>query len=164
MSATWDEFVRIHVQAILDAALRILGNAGDAEDVAQEVFCEILRLGRMEQYFNQPALVRTIAVRRALDRLRRRRSIGELNDEMLISREPSASEQLQARELESLLRSGLSQLAARESEVFVLSVFEELSHMEIASQLKISKGAVAKALSTARGRLEVIFEALQAES
>lgn len=79
MGLTWDEFVAVHAPAVLQAATRILRNPADAEEVAQDVFIEIFRAGRFEELHAQPGLIRTIATRRSLDRLRRRKSVHKLN-------------------------------------------------------------------------------------
>ena len=161
MAPTWEEFVTKHAQNVIDAALRVVGNPADADDVAQEVFLEIFRNQRMVEIADQPGLVRTIATRRALDRLRRRKQAIELNGHELDSREADPSENAIAAELDQQLRDAIVNLPAREAEVFCLSAFEGYSASEIAELLNIAKGAVAKALCRARARLPAAFGVTQ---
>ncbi len=164
MGTTWEEFVNQHARAVLDSALRVLGQSADAEDVAQEVFMEIFRSARLQQFAKQPALVRTVATRRALDRLRCKKKVCDLNGEELDAREHEPSEYAIAAESDQRLRMCLAKLPTREAEVFCLSFLEGHSATEIAALLNISKGAVAKSLSMARNRLANFFGDIQSEA
>ena len=164
MGTAWEEFVKTHAQAVLDSALRVVVNSADAEDVAQEVFMEIFRSGKLCEFTDQPALVRTIATRRALDRLRMRKMQCNLIGAERDIREHEPSDYAIAAELDQRLRAGLVQLPAREAEVFCLSVLEGNSASEVAVLLNISKGAVAKSLSMARSRLAAAFGIVRLET
>jgi RNA polymerase sigma-70 factor, ECF subfamily len=158
MSLSWEEFIARHAQAVLDSALRVVAHPADAEDVAQDVFLEILRGGRMKELADQPALVRTIATRRALDRLRKHKECTDLDGRERDQRQYEPSEFLIAAELDQRLRRELARLPSREAEVFCLTYFEQLSTTEIASLLGSSLGAVSKSLSVARKKLSIAFE------
>jgi RNA polymerase sigma-70 factor (ECF subfamily) len=158
MTVPWEEFVARHAEAVLNSALRVVAHATDAEDVAQDVFLEILRNGRMAELADQPALVRTIATRRALDRLRRTKQWTDLDGRERDQRQFEPSEYLLAAELDQRLRKELARLPPREAEVFCLTYFEELSTGEIATALESSPGAVSKSLSLARKKLATAFE------
>ena len=164
MGTAWEEFVKTHAQAVLDSALRVVVNSADAEDVAQEVFMEIFRSGKLCEFTDQPALVRTIATRRALDLLRRRKMGCDLQSEERDGREHQPCDYAIAAELDQRLRAALVRLPPREAEVFCLSVLEGNSAVDIAVLLSISKGAVAKALSMARGRLAAAFADVRSET
>ncbi len=164
MSVTWAEFVATHASAVLAAAMRVVANSADADEVAQEVFVEVFRSGRFTELGGQVAgLLRTMATRRAIDCLRRRKSTIalEATDIEARTRRPGGfepHEHLVAAELELRLRQALTTLPPREAEVFCLVYFEDLSQPQIAQMLEISPGAVAKALSMARQRLSAAFE------
>jgi RNA polymerase sigma-70 factor (ECF subfamily) len=157
MVFAWEDFVSRHAQAVLNSALRVIGNVADAEDVAQEVFLEVFRTRKMGEMSEQPALMRTLATRRALDRLRRRKVTQELDAVTMESREHESSEYAIAAELDQRLRKDLAKLPSREAEVFCLRVLEGNTISETAALLCISEGAVAKALSMARKRLAASF-------
>lgn len=155
MSVTWEQFVETHAGAILSAALRVLAVQADADDVAQEVFIEIFQSGNHCRWHTQPALIRTMATRRALDRLRRRRPATTLAGTETNAREFEPSEYAIADELETRLRASLAVLPRREAETFCLFYYEGCSLGEIAAALHTSLGAVTKALSKARSKLSM---------
>jgi RNA polymerase sigma-70 factor (ECF subfamily) len=44
MTTDWNGIVAEHGRMVIRTAMRVLGNASDAEDVAQETFCEAFEL------------------------------------------------------------------------------------------------------------------------
>lgn len=164
MSVTWDEFVATHASTVLTAALRVVANAADADEVAQEVFIEILRSGKFAEMHAQVGLLRTIATRRAVDRLRRRKPSVELNGSELNRGEFEPHEYVIADELDRRLRESLQELPPREAEVFCLIYFDDCTPVEISQMLGISTGAVTKALCKARERLSVAFGCSKSET
>lgn len=153
MSLNWSDFVAQHAAMVLGAALRVLARSDDADEVAQDVFLEIFESGNFQQLHSQPALIRTIATRRAIDRLRRQQVAQPLLGTELSSRDFEACEYTIAAELDQRLRASLANLPKRESEVFCLYHYEDLTTSEIAASLNISRGAVAKSLCLARNKL-----------
>lgn len=157
MHVTWEQFVATHASTVLTAALRILANPADADDVAQEVFVEILRSGTMPQLHVEVALLHTIATRRALDRLRARRQTIDLSGSEASHRDREPYEYAIANELEARLADELAALPPREAEVFCLIYFQQQAPADVARNLAISPGAVAKALCKAREKLSAAF-------
>ena len=125
------------------ARLRILGQSADAEDVTQEVFLEAYQFQRSQAIRSWPAMLRRMAVCRALDRLRRRRPDVSINDRSLMSSCGEPESDAIAAELSARLSEAIGQLPEREAEVFCLRYFEDLSNGEIADSLGIQAGAVA---------------------
>ncbi len=164
MTVTWEQFVATHASTVLTAALRILASPADADDVAQEVFVEVFRSGKLVQLHVDVALLRTIATRRALDRLRRRKTFVELSGSEMSRGDFEPYEYAVANELEWRLRQLLAELPPRESEVFCLIYLEQQSPAEVSQLLGISAGAVSKALCKARERLSVAFGNSESET
>lgn len=164
MRVTWDEFVATHGPTVLAAALRVLANSADAEEVAQDVFVEVFRSGAFAQLHQQGALVRTMATRRALDRLRLRKPSVALNGRERGPGDFEPHEHLIADELDRRLREALTELPPREAEVFCLVYFEGHSQAAISQALGISSGAVAKALCKAREKLALAFGCSESET
>ena len=152
-----------NAQAVLDSALRVLAIPADAEDVAQEVFMEIFKNKKLSEFADQPALLRMMATRRAIDRLRKRKPTYELNGCEMDAKGHDPSEYAMAAELDSRLREGLAGLPAREAEVFCLATLQGASVSEIAELLNISKGAVTKSLCKARDRLSATLGIVRSE-
>lgn len=153
----WNLIVKANAESVLAAAFRILGNLSDAEDVSQEVFAEAFRKWKPTSDQNWNGLLRRIAVCRAIDQLRRRKTSEPFSNPIL---DRSALDPLQVaaeRELHERLRSAVSELPPREAQIFCLVHFESLSHASVAQQLGISAGAVAKGLSKAKSKLTEKF-------
>lgn len=135
------------------AALRIVGQRSDAEDVVQEVFFEVHRRHWPQGADNWEALLRTMATRRALDSVRRRKvKLRPLGSD-LEQRGAEPEESARLREFEELVRAGIARLPRQQAEVITLHCLEGSSHQEIARELRISLHSVASALHKARTRL-----------
>jgi DNA-directed RNA polymerase specialized sigma24 family protein len=61
-----------HAGLVIASAARVLGNLADAEDVAQDIAEKLLK-ACPTRIRNWPAFLRTLAVNRAVDRLRGRK-------------------------------------------------------------------------------------------
>jgi RNA polymerase sigma-70 factor (ECF subfamily) len=141
---------------VFGTAWRILGHTADTEDVVQEVFLEAFRL-RGYEVRHWGGLLRRLAACRALDRLRQRKRSFSLNGLHLPSRDGNPEEAAIGNELARRLREAIGQLSERESQVFCLRYFDDLSNGEIAETLHISSGAVGVALHKARAKLEALL-------
>ena len=157
MEIDWNAIVRDHGPAVFRSAWRILGQHADTEDVTQEVFLEAYRLHRRQSVRNWGALLRRLAVCRALDRVRRRRPSLSLDGLSLPATNASPVLEAVATELEERLPEAISRLPEREGEVFCLRYFEDLSNDQIADALDVHSGAVAAALHKARAKLETFL-------
>ena len=150
--ANWNEIVNEHGPVVIRVAARILGDSDEGEDVAQDVFCQAFQLWEQQTIENWPALLRSIATRRAIDRLRRRHPVVPLStDPPTNCASPPA--ELVAKELVQRLRVELARLPDRQAEIFMLRYFEEQSNRDIAETLGISITNVSTALTKARNSL-----------
>jgi RNA polymerase sigma-70 factor (ECF subfamily) len=161
-SADWESIVRTHGPMAFDTAWRLLGHAADTEDVVQEAFLDAFQLHGRQTVDNWGGLLRRLAARRAIDRLRKRRTAVPLPPEAL-AWEPaaSASDQPESvaaeRELADRLRASITELPDREAEVFSLHYFGDMTNPEVARSLGISADAVGVALHKARKRLKELL-------
>ena len=133
-------------------ALRVLGHRDWAEDVLQEAFITIWRVaGDYRASLSPPMAWMGLIVRsRALDLLRRR-SAGrahlthELDDEMAHGIEgdsPNPMDTTQASEQAFALHQCLGRLENKQREVVSLAYLRDLSHGELAEQLRLPLGTV----------------------
>lgn len=160
----WESIVVEHGQMVIQTAMHVLGNVADAEEVAQEVFLDLVSKPLPTDVRNWGAYLRKLAVFRSLDRRRQLRGVCSLPADRLISTEPSPHDEAVRRELAEHLRNLIASLPEREGAVFVLRYFERLSNAEIAEVLHISIGAVAAAMHKVRSKLETaVFEASPGE-
>jgi RNA polymerase sigma-70 factor (ECF subfamily) len=153
----WERLVREHGPAVFGTAWRILGHLADTEDVVQDVFLEAYRLRAAETVRCWPALLRRLAACRALDRLRKRRTLLSLDGLHVTANGASPEEAAIGRELAGRLRQAVAELPQREATVFCLRYFDELPNQRIAEILNIQPGAVGVALHKARARLELLL-------
>jgi len=145
-----------------DTAWRLLGHVADTEDVVQEALLDAFQLHERQPVGNWGGLLRHLVTRRAVDRLRKRRSTMPLPPERFRI-EPASPESEQPesvvaeRELADRLRGAIVALTDREAEVFSLRCFGEMANPDIAKTLGISADAVGVALHKARTKLKELL-------
>jgi RNA polymerase sigma factor (sigma-70 family) len=143
---------------VLNAALRVLGDADAASDVHQDAFLAVWR--RWQKYdgqVNWAAYLRRSAVRKALEYARRaRRNPSSHDASQAVS--PGATPEAEARaaELRERLLACLTRMPARQADAFVLSRIEGLSHAQVADALGCS-------IATARVHLHRALKRLSRE-
>ncbi len=156
----WNEIIDEFGPMVYRTALRIVGQAADAEDVVQEVFLEVYRLWKTREVGSWQAMLRSLATRRAVDHLRKHKGAVSLPDGVADLRRLNSEGPAYGRELEDLVRQSIARLPRQQAEVFSLHHLESQSHQEIATALGISTHAVATALHKARVRLEAELQSL----
>jgi RNA polymerase sigma-70 factor (ECF subfamily) len=129
------------------------------EDVAQDTFLDVLR--RLKQFDPRgPAKlstwILTIAARRAIDELRRRRPEPLADIELPGGVRPDAS--ARRRELLAALDAALAELSPELRAAFLLREYHGLDYAEIATALAIDLGTVKSRLSRARAALRAALE------
>ena len=154
----WERIVGEHGPAAFRAAWRVLGHASDAEDATQDALLDAWKLFRRRPIANWAGLLRHLAVRRALDRLRARRKVVPLPTAVAAPEGDGPDLHAEAGELEARFREALAELAPREAEVFGMTCFGDLEPAAIAEALGISANAVAASLAKARRRLRSILQ------
>ncbi len=153
----WESLVRESGPAVYRTAWKILRNAEDAEDVLQDVLLELFQMLQRRPVDQYDGLVRRMAVLRSLDRLRQRKRVLSLGENVAeVSREDPETLAIQ-NELAEWLRAAVARLPEQAASVFCLRHFENLSNSEIAVVLGVSQSAVSTALNKARNRLETML-------
>ncbi|MDB5964631.1 MAG: polymerase subunit sigma-24 [Polaromonas sp.] len=133
-------------------AVRVVTNREWAEDVLQEAFVNIWRIaGDYKASLSPPMAWMGLVVRsRGLDFLRRRASdradrMQELDDviaDTVAGDSPNPMDMAMASEQAKALHECLSQLDNKQREVVSLAYMRDLSHGELAEQLKLPLGTV----------------------
>ena len=140
-------------------AFSVLRNQSDAEDAVQEAFLRVLRhretLGDIRDH--RVWLIR-IVWNIVLDRKRRAKTRPETGDIADVARVMpatglTAEERAAAAQHHAHVLACVEKLPAREREVMMLSVFEELSSVEIAAVLDVTESSVRSRLFRARNLL-----------
>jgi RNA polymerase sigma-70 factor (ECF subfamily) len=149
---------------VWQTAYKLLGNTADADECFQETFLAALEVARREPVQCWRALLKRLAIARAIDCLRQRRRRGsrteaaDLNN--VPSAEPAPSRSAEDQELAQRLREALARLPPQQAEVFCLHCLEGESYEEIARYLAVSTNAVGVLLHRARQRLRKLLAAI----
>ena len=155
--------VALHEGMVFNLAARLIGDAEEAKDVAQDVFLQVYRtLGRFEGRSSLKTWIYRIAVHEASNhrrsRIRRHRrepfSLEESTTEPVSSladgRAETPYQVLEQSERQDLVKRALASLAQPYRTVVVLREMEGLSYEEIARVLGVAEGTVKSRLM--RGR------------
>jgi RNA polymerase sigma-70 factor (ECF subfamily) len=169
--------VRLHEGMVFNLAARLLGDAEEARDVAQEVFLQVFRmLGRFEGRSRLKTWIYRIAVNQCHNRRRfwhrRRRDREEALDEGLDPRgarsgsdggEASPYEEALRQERARRVQEALLQLSFEHRAVLVLREVEGLTCEEVGVALGVPEGTVKSRLSRAREAMRVRLRGLVEE-
>lgn len=146
------ELYELTSSKLYGVAVRVVGNRSWAEDVLQEAFINIWRIaGDYKATLSPPMAWLCLIVRsRGLDFLRRRNSdradaVQELDEVMSDTLEGDSANPMDtalAGEQAWALHQCLSQLGNKQREVVSLAYLRDLSHGELAEQLKLPLGTV----------------------
>src|SRR3982751_1223405 len=155
MSATpvqgFTELFERHYETVFRAALRVTGNAADAEDVLQTVFVRLLSASRdIEDVALPSAYFRRAAVNAAVDVLRRREFRAESDYDNAAPHAAAPAPVL----LKERLRRALRILDAEDASLFLLRHVEGLSIEELAGAFQMEKNNVTFKLHRIRLRLQ----------
>lgn len=155
LPADFAELYDRHYAAVYRAALRVTGNAADAEDVLQTVFLRVLHQGGRPDSAQMPeAYLRRAATNAAVDLIRRRSSHAETG---LDGVAPIAAIQSPTL-LKEQLRRALATLEAEDAVMFLLRFVEGLSNGEIAAMFGLEKNNIAVRLHRIRQLLQTEME------
>jgi RNA polymerase sigma-70 factor (ECF subfamily) len=160
--SAYGELVRCHYTGVVNVVYRLCGDAGLAEDMAQEAF---LRVWNNLPSFRPGSSLRNwlyrIAVNAALDVLRRRTEepVEDERMERMTDEAPGPEAVVIAREQAAFLQQAMRSLPEAARSVLVLREYGELSYQEIASVLDIPVGTVMSRLNYASNRLRELLTA-----
>jgi RNA polymerase sigma-70 factor (ECF subfamily) len=149
------ELVERHQASAWNAAYRFLGDAAEAEDVAQQAFLNILEAAdRYESSARFTTYLYRIVTRLCIDRSRKKQPV--YADELRARATPPSSpaEAAEQRERDEAVRAAIARLPARQRMAVVLRYYEGLSGAEIAAAMGASVKAVERLLARGRTGLE----------
>ena len=146
-------------------ALRILGNAQEAEDLTQEVF---LTLWRNQSYDpkrgSMLAFLNTLTRSKSIDRYRQRqaqwRSLEKLGRSNFLEPRNDLMDKLALKETSFQVRKAMDTLPTHQRIVLEMAYFDGLSQSEIAEDLKIPLGTVKSHKRNALLKLRQVLDSL----
>ncbi len=158
--AAFGELVLRHQQQVYHMALRVVRNAEDAEDIAQDAF---IRAYQRLRTFRGSSSFRTWVVSIALNRARNllRDNPSERSEELPASAQAATVDPLQAlegKERQEVLSRAIDDLPPRQRMTVLLRVQEGMSHKEIARVLGTSPGTSKANYHFAVTRLREVME------
>jgi RNA polymerase sigma-70 factor, ECF subfamily len=149
---TWQRFAPM----VLTLAKRTLGSLPEAEDIVQEVFCQVYRkVGSLREPDSFRSFVYACALRLLQTELRRKKVRSWLSFERpdILDGRPGAAMDVESRNLLRRLYGLLERLGPRDRLVFVLNRMESMSVEEIAVAMDISESTVKRSLAHAVARM-----------
>jgi RNA polymerase sigma-70 factor (ECF subfamily) len=164
----FEELVELYQQRLVGIMHHLVGNAEEAEDLAQEVFLRVYRVRKKYRARSKfSTWLFTIANNLALNALRARRRkpvvplpaqdsgpLGARPAEQIVrDRGTGAVQRVQQQELAAVVRQALEGLNERQRMAVVLNKFEDMNYAEIAEVMGLTTKAVKSLLSRARMNL-----------
>lgn len=150
--------VESYQRAVFSLCYRMLGNAGDAEDAAQETFLRTYRsLHRYDPGRKFSTWLLSIATHYCIDQLRKRRMLFVSLDDMpfleVAASAPSPEHALLAGERAEQVQRLLTALSPKDRAAVVMRYWYEFSYDEIGEALSLTNSAVKSRLHRARREL-----------
>ena len=146
---------------LLSLARRMLGDANEAEDVAQETLLRTWKQAavwvpgkaRIDTWMHR------VALNLCYDRLRRRRNSVSTDDVEIADGAISAPARIEARQTAAQVQAAINGLPERQREAIVLTYYQELPNQEAAGVMGVSVEALESLLARARRTLRGVMSA-----
>ena len=155
--AAFDELLRRYQRPVVNFCYRLLNDAGDADDIAQETFVRVFQhIGDYKPSHKFTTWLFALARHACLDRLRwRKRHPTEPLD---TAPEPvTTTEEVQMRELGAQIAAAIATLPEEQRTVVVLAEYHDLSYAEIAGIMRCSGKSVETRLYRAKQTLRQLL-------
>lgn len=159
------ELVRLYENPIFNLTYRMLNDAAEAEDAAQEAFIKAYsNLHRYDIARSFKTWLFSIASNHCIDRIRRRRLTFLSIDEplpphpSLTSNEPQPEQTMIEGEQSEVIETLLNELSPEYRAAVVLRYWYEMSYQEIADALNTTESAIKSRLFRARKMLADLIE------
>lgn len=146
MTAIYDRYSSV----VYSVALRVLGDTGSAEDVAQEVFMQLWRNPAMFDG-SRGSLAPWLAVisrHRAIDFLRKRRPETDIDD-VVVASDSRLDDEASRNLMLGKVRQVLGGLPVEQREAMEMAFFQGLTHSEIAERSGQPLGTIKTRIRTA---------------
>jgi RNA polymerase sigma-70 factor (ECF subfamily) len=154
MVALYDRYSSV----VYSVALRVLGDAGAAEDVLQEVFMQLWRNPGLfdSNRGSLGAWLSVIARHRAIDALRRRRPETDIS-EVVVSVDVDMAGNAQRAQAMQKVRDALGSMPSAQRQAVEMAYFEGLSHTEISAKTGEPLGTIKTRIRSGLLALRKVF-------
>lgn len=155
----FEQLVRKYQHAVFDAVYRYVGNYGDVEDIAQEIF---LKLWRKAKTFEGKSKFSTwfyrIVVNHCLNYRNKHKnttvSLDEMTEREKIPESLIVRVDFEPRQKAEIVRKAISDLPERQRIALILSTYEDKSYKEIAQIMNISLSSLESLIFRAKEALK----------
>ena len=160
-AAAFEELVNRYQNNVYRLALRMCGNAHDAEEVAQEAFVAAWRglpSFRGESKFS--SWLYQLTSNAAVDFLRREkrhRNTTPVEEQLELAADRTPQQDAETSEMRENLQKALLALTPEHRQIFLLRQMEQLSYEEIGQLLQLESGTVKSRLNRAKKQLRQIL-------
>lgn len=155
--AVFDRMIGEYESPIFNYALRMVGDADRAADIAQDTFIKAYRkLDTLTDAAATRSWLYRIATNTALDELRRRRHTTPMPDEqqdLVADERPGPEAQVMSAQLDERIGRALLHLRPNHRQCLLLSDLEEMSAGQIGEVMEMKPGAVRVLLCRARAEM-----------
>ncbi|MDI7775362.1 RNA polymerase sigma factor [Asticcacaulis sp. EMRT-3] len=153
-------FVARKMPRLMSLGRRLLGDASEAEDVAQETLLRTWKQAR--DWVPGKARIDTwmhrVALNLCYDRLRRRRDNVSADDIEIIDSAAGPAALLEQAQTAQRLQTALNSLPERQKVAITLCYYQELSNIEAAAMMEVSIEALESLLARARRGLKGLMQ------
>jgi len=152
------QLIEVYQQSVYNLCYRMLGNAEDAEDAAQETFLRAFHsLRKFDQQRSFVTWLLSIAAHHCIDQIRKRKmtvfSLDDNPDLEFAGHDPLPEATISLREDQQRLQQLLKRLSETDRAAIVLYYWYDFSYEEIAQSLSLTVSAVKSRLHRARRAL-----------
>ena len=160
------ELVELYKDKIYQVAYRLVGNAQEAEDVAQETFLRVYaNLDHYDPTYKFSTWVYRIATNLSIDQLRKRKQVYSIDKEApgadgidwhdrLADQQPNPEEQTLTGELQLQVQQAINSLSPKYRAIMILRYIEDLSLQEISEVVKLPISTVKTRIHRGRESLK----------
>lgn len=151
----FDELMRRYKRPVVNFVYRMLGDASEADDVAQDVFVRVYQhIGEYRPRTKFSTWLFALARNAAVDRLRwRQRHPTESLESIPEAIAPTATNQAHINEVSEHIAAALAQLPEDQRTAIVLAEYHGMSYVEIAGVMRCSQKSVESRLYRAKQTL-----------
>ncbi|MBY7141845.1 RNA polymerase sigma factor SigW [Virgibacillus sp. NKC19-3] len=163
--SAFEDVIAFYQDKIYRHCFRMIGNAHEAEDIAQEAFIRAyINIHSFDDRRKFSTWLYRIATNVTIDHIRKRKPDYFLDDKIkgtegldmysrLISNTPSPGEEAESRELQRYIHQEITRLPPKYRSIIILRYIEEFSLQEISNTMDIPLGTVKTRIHRAREAL-----------
>lgn len=160
-AGAFEQLVETYRDQVYRIALRMCGNAADADEVPQEAFLAAWKgLPNFRGDSRFSTWLYQLTTHAAIDLMRReKRQIAaeDITEVSAPAPAPGPQQQAERRETQEAVRNAILQLTPEYRQIVVLRFLEDLSYEEIGAALKLPSGTVKSRLNRAKAQLKDIL-------